>query len=90
VILSGRRINDSVGVRIAHECLRHLLRNGHHARLVTVLGLSFKENVPDVRDSKVFDIIRELRSFGLQVQVHDPIANPEQGQARSLEGACRR
>jgi UDP-N-acetyl-D-galactosamine dehydrogenase len=75
VILSGRRINNGVGERIARECLRSLLRSGVSPQRVTVLGLAFKENVPDVRNSKVADIISELRSFGLEVQVHDPLAN---------------
>jgi UDP-N-acetyl-D-glucosamine/UDP-N-acetyl-D-galactosamine dehydrogenase len=63
VILAGRRINDSIGVRVARECLRRLLKRGTQAPRVTVLGLTFKENVVDVRNSQVFDIIRELQSF---------------------------
>lgn len=78
VILSGRHINNSVGERIAHECVRHLLRRGERPDVVTILGLSFKENVPDIRNSKVFDIVSELRSFGVRVQVHDPIASAEE------------
>ncbi len=77
VILSGRHINDSVGERIAHECVRNLLRRGERPDVVTILGLTFKENVPDIRNSKVFDIVRELSSFGVAVQVHDPIASAE-------------
>jgi UDP-N-acetyl-D-galactosamine dehydrogenase len=76
VILAGRRINDSMGVHVARECVRELLKAGNPAQLVTVLGLTFKENVVDVRNSQVFEIIRELRSFGIEVQVHDPIADP--------------
>ena len=75
VILAGRRINDSIGVRVARECLRRLLRAGTPSPRVTVLGLTFKENVVDVRNSQVFDIIREFESFGVSVQVHDPIAD---------------
>jgi UDP-N-acetyl-D-galactosamine dehydrogenase len=75
VILAGRRINDGVGQRVARECLYRLMRNGSAGRLVTVLGLTFKENVPDVRNSKVIDIVAELRSFGVGVQVHDPLAD---------------
>jgi UDP-N-acetyl-D-galactosamine dehydrogenase len=78
VILAGRRINDGVGLRVARECLRALLRNGSNARLVTVLGLTFKENVPDIRNSKSIDIVRELESFGVKVQVHDPLALHEE------------
>ncbi len=77
VILAGRRINDSMGIRVARECVRRLLKAGSAARLVTVLGLTFKENVVDIRNSQVFEIIRELQSFGIDVQVHDPIANPQ-------------
>jgi UDP-N-acetyl-D-galactosamine dehydrogenase len=75
VILAGRRINDSTGVRVARECMRRLLKAGTPALRVTVLGLTFKENVVDVRNSQVFDIIREFQSFGVTVQVHDPLAD---------------
>jgi UDP-N-acetyl-D-galactosamine dehydrogenase len=78
VILAGRRINDGMGQRVARECVRGLLRRksqGARAGVVTVLGLTFKEDVPDTRNSRVIDIIRELESFGLSVQVHDPMAN---------------
>ena len=79
VILAGRRINDSIGVRVARECLRRLLKAGASAPRVTVLGLTFKENVVDVRNSQVFDIIREFQSFGVTVQVHDPLADDAAG-----------
>lgn len=78
VILAGRRINDGVGAQVARECLRLLLHNGARPERVTVLGLTFKENVPDIRNSKVVDIVRELGSFGIPVQVHDPLASPEE------------
>jgi UDP-N-acetyl-D-glucosamine/UDP-N-acetyl-D-galactosamine dehydrogenase len=77
VILAGRRINDGMGQRVAKECIRGLLRRKGTAGVVTILGLTFKEDVPDTRNSRVVDIVRELESFGLQVQVHDPLANPE-------------
>jgi UDP-N-acetyl-D-glucosamine/UDP-N-acetyl-D-galactosamine dehydrogenase len=76
VILAGRRINDGVGRRVARECVRLLLRAGARDATVTVLGLTFKENVPDIRNSKVADIVDELKSFGIKVQVHDPMALP--------------
>ena len=78
VILAGRRINDGVGQRVARECVRRLLqrKNGGAGGTVTVLGMTFKEDVPDTRNSKVGDIVAELQSFGLAVQVHDPMANP--------------
>jgi len=78
IILAGRRINDGVGQWIAHETLRSLtLRNCTNA-VVTVLGMTFKEDVPDIRNSKVIDIVRELERFGIRAQVHDPLALPEE------------
>jgi UDP-N-acetyl-D-glucosamine/UDP-N-acetyl-D-galactosamine dehydrogenase len=76
VILAGRRINDGMGQRVARECIRGLLRRKGGGGVVTILGLTFKEDVPDTRNSRVVDIIRELESFGIDVQVHDPLANP--------------
>jgi UDP-N-acetyl-D-glucosamine/UDP-N-acetyl-D-galactosamine dehydrogenase len=78
VILAGRKINDSVGQRIARECIRRLLRRKNGAAAVTILGMTFKENVPDTRNSKVADIIDELRSYGLAVQVCDPLADRQE------------
>lgn len=75
VILAGRRINDDMGARIARECVRRLLKRGSRGGVVTVLGVTFKENVPDLRNSKVVDIVRELESFGIKVQVSDPWAD---------------
>jgi UDP-N-acetyl-D-galactosamine dehydrogenase len=75
IILAGRRINDGMGQRIARECVRGLLRRKTQSGVVTVLGLTFKEDVPDTRNSRVIDIVHELQSFGLTVQVHDPLAN---------------
>jgi UDP-N-acetyl-D-galactosamine dehydrogenase len=77
VILAGRRINDGVGARVARECIRYMMRNSSTCKVVTVLGLTFKENVPDIRNSKVANIIHELRAFGAEVQVHDALASPE-------------
>jgi UDP-N-acetyl-D-galactosamine dehydrogenase len=78
VILAGRRINDSVARRVALECVRGLYRHQRSAATVTVLGMTFKENVPDTRNSKVADIVRELEASGVEVQVHDPLALPEE------------
>jgi UDP-N-acetyl-D-galactosamine dehydrogenase len=80
VILAGRRINDTMGQHVARECIRGLLRRKGSAGVVTILGLTFKEDVPDIRNSKVVDIVRELQSFGLTVQVHDPLADAEETQ----------
>jgi UDP-N-acetyl-D-galactosamine dehydrogenase len=75
VILAGRRINDEMGRRIARECIRGLLRRKGQSGTVTILGMTFKENVPDIRNSRVIDIVQELRSFGITVQIADPLAD---------------
>ncbi|WP_315729584.1 MULTISPECIES: nucleotide sugar dehydrogenase [unclassified Bradyrhizobium] len=75
VILAGRRINDEMGRRIARECIRGLLRRKGQSGTVTILGMTFKENVPDIRNSRVIDIVRELQSFGVDVQIADPLAD---------------
>ena len=80
IILAGRRINDSVGQRVARECVRGLTSRNCTNPLVTVLGMTFKENVPDIRNSKVIDIVHELRRFGIRTQVHDPLALAEEAE----------
>ena len=80
VILAGRHINDGVGRRVARECIRMLMRRGSAAPTVTVLGLTFKEDLPDIRNSRVVDIVRELASFGIVAQVHDPLALAEEAE----------
>ena len=77
VILAGRRTNDAMGQYIARETVKHILRRtaDRSGLRVTVLGLTFKENVPDVRNTKVIDIVREIESFGIPVSVHDPVAD---------------
>jgi UDP-N-acetyl-D-galactosamine dehydrogenase len=74
IILAGRRINDGMGQRVAQECVRSLMLRNVSNATATVLGVTFKENVPDIRNSKVIDIVRELERFGIRVQVHDPLA----------------
>jgi UDP-N-acetyl-D-glucosamine/UDP-N-acetyl-D-galactosamine dehydrogenase len=78
VILAGRRINDSMGAYVAEKTIKLMLQSGHEVRgaKVAVLGLTFKEDCPDLRNSKVPDVIRELQSFGVNVLVHDPLAEP--------------
>jgi UDP-N-acetyl-D-galactosamine dehydrogenase len=76
VILAGRRINDEMGQQIARECIRGLLRQKGRSGVVTILGMTFKENVPDIRNSRVIDVVRELQSFGVKVQIADPLADP--------------
>jgi UDP-N-acetyl-D-galactosamine dehydrogenase len=78
IILAGRRINDGMAERVARQCIRALLKRGTDDPRVTILGLTFKENVPDIRNSKVIDIVRELARAGIEVQVHDPLALTEE------------
>jgi UDP-N-acetyl-D-galactosamine dehydrogenase len=82
VILAGRRINDHMGKYIAEQTVKHMIASGSHIKgaKVNVLGLTFKENVPDLRNTRVTDIIDELRSYGVEVFVHDPVALPEEAQ----------
>ena len=83
VILAGRKTNDNMGKFVAEQTVKRLLRNGHAVRAarVTVLGLTFKENCPDLRNSRVVDIIAELQDYCCEVQVHDPLADPAEARA---------
>jgi len=76
VILAGRRINDGMGKFVAEQTVKLLVRNGWQVKdaPVIVLGLTFKEDCPDLRNSRVIDVIRELQSYGADVVVHDPVA----------------
>lgn len=80
VILAGRRINDSMGKFIAQRAVKEIIHAGHPVlgATVTVLGLTFKEDCPDLRNSKVIDIITELQDYGVNVQVTDPLADPHE------------
>jgi UDP-N-acetyl-D-glucosamine/UDP-N-acetyl-D-galactosamine dehydrogenase len=80
VILAGRRINDTMGKYVAEQTIKRMIDCGSAIKgaRVNVLGLTFKENCADLRNSKVVDIIRELQSYGVQVAVHDPQADPEE------------
>jgi UDP-N-acetyl-D-galactosamine dehydrogenase len=80
VIVAGRRINDGMGAYIAQQTVKHLIRAGVSVKgaRVNVLGLTFKEDCPDLRNSRVVDIISELRDYGCEVTVHDPLADPEE------------
>jgi UDP-N-acetyl-D-galactosamine dehydrogenase len=75
VILAGRSINDGMGAWVADQL--HARRQGR-AGSALVMGLTFKENVPDLRNSKVIDVIRRLQALGHEVQVHDPLADPDE------------
>jgi UDP-N-acetyl-D-galactosamine dehydrogenase len=78
VILAGRSINDGMGSYLAGQVIKRLIQAGDCVKgsTVTVLGLTFKENVPDLRNTKVIDIVTELTDFGVRVQVSDPLADP--------------
>lgn len=80
VILAGRRINDGMGKYIAEQTVKKMISVGGQIRgaKVIVLGITFKENVPDLRNSKVVDLIRELESYGVEIYVHDPVADPDE------------
>src|SRR3954462_5314947 len=79
VILAGRRINDSMGSHIARKTVQQMIHAGRNIKgaRVNVLGLTFKEDCPDIRNSKVVDIIRELHEFGVETYVHDPMASAD-------------
>lgn len=79
VILSGRKVNDNMGMFVANKVIKLLIKKGHKidgARAL-ILGITFKENCPDIRNSRVIDIYRELAEFGLKVDIYDPHALPE-------------
>ena len=82
VILAGRRINDGMGKFIAEQTIKHMIAGGSYVKgaKVIVMGLTFKENCGDLRNSKVIDIIQELRSYGVDVYVTDPQAEAEEAQ----------
>lgn len=79
VILSGRKVNDNMGMFVANKVIKMLIKKGHkiNGACALILGITFKENCPDIRNSRVIDIYRELAEFGLQVDVYDPHAIPE-------------
>jgi UDP-N-acetyl-D-galactosamine dehydrogenase len=80
VILAGRRINDGMGQYVASELVKELIQRRINIKgsTVTVLGLTFKENVPDLRNTRVVDIVHELMEYGVNVQVHDPTVEPKE------------
>ncbi len=83
VILAGRKTNDNMGKFVAEQTVKHLVRSGHRVAgaRVAVLGLTFKENCPDLRNSKVIDVIDELREYCCDVRVHDPMADADEARA---------
>ena len=86
IILSGRRINDSMGKYVAENCIKTLIKVDKHVKnaRVAILGFTFKENCPDTRNSKVFDIVKELREYGIEPVIADPIADA--AEAKRLYG----
>ena len=80
VILAGRRINDSMGKYVAEQTIKQIIQAGHsvNGSHVIVLGMTFKEDCPDSRNTRVIDVINELNSYGVQVLVHDPVADVEE------------
>lgn len=78
VILAGRRINDGMAAFVAQQTVKQMIDSGSSIKgaKVVVLGLTFKENCPDIRNSKVADLVRELQDYGCDILVHDPIADP--------------
>ena len=81
VILAGRRTNDGMGLHIARETVKRLLAAAPAGRRVAVLGFTFKEDVPDVRNSRVIDLVREIEAFGFSVAVHDPLSDTAEVEA---------
>ncbi|OAH54840.1 UDP-N-acetyl-D-galactosamine dehydrogenase [Domibacillus aminovorans] len=79
IILSGRKINDDMGIYVAQNIIKNLIKAEQPIKgaKVAILGITFKENCSDVRNTKVVDIIRELEEFGVEVLVHDPVADKE-------------
>lgn len=86
VILAGRRINDDMGKYVAENAIKKLISSGKHVKdaRVALLGFTFKENCPDTRNSKVFDIVKELREYGINPIVYDPVADA--AEAKKLYG----
>ena len=80
VILAGRRINDNMGIHVANKVVKLMIHKGHTIKgsKVLVLGITFKENCPDIRNSRVIDVIRELQEFGCNVDVYDPWADTKE------------
>jgi UDP-N-acetyl-D-galactosamine dehydrogenase len=82
VILAGRRINDGMAKFVAEKTVKSMISSGFHVKgsKVNVIGLTFKENCPDLRNSKVADIVHELESYGCDVHVYDPVAEADEAQ----------
>jgi UDP-N-acetyl-D-galactosamine dehydrogenase len=90
VILAGRKTNDNMGKFVAEQTVKRMVEQGHKVSgaRVAVLGLTFKENCPDLRNSKVVDIISELDEYCCEILVHDPLASDEEARAEYGIGLC--
>jgi UDP-N-acetyl-D-galactosamine dehydrogenase len=77
IILAGRRLNDNMGIYVANQLIKLMIKKGHtiNQSSVLVLGVTFKENCPDIRNSRVIDVIEELQEFGCNIDVYDPWAD---------------
>ena len=80
IILAGRRLNDNMGIYVANQVIKLMIKKGHkiEGSKVLVLGITFKENCPDIRNSRVIDVIQELQEFGCKIDVYDPWADKEE------------
>ncbi|NPA51118.1 MAG: Vi polysaccharide biosynthesis UDP-N-acetylglucosamine C-6 dehydrogenase TviB [Epsilonproteobacteria bacterium] len=80
IILAGRRLNDNMGIFVANKVIKLMIQKGHTIKgsRVLVLGITFKENTPDIRNSRVIDVIRELKEFGINVDIYDPWADSKE------------
>lgn len=80
IILAGRRLNDNMGIYVANQVIKLMIKKGQkiEGAKVLVLGITFKENCPDIRNSRVIDVIQELQEFGTEVEVYDPWADAEE------------
>ena len=80
IILAGRRLNDNMGIYVANQVIKLMIKKGHkiEGSRVLVLGITFKENCPDIRNSRVIDVIEELKEFGCNIDVYDPWADKDE------------
>lgn len=80
IILAGRRLNDNMGKYVASEVVKLMIARDHKIKgaKVLILGITFKENCPDIRNTRVVDIVHELQQYGTEVDIYDPWANPEE------------
>jgi len=80
IILAGRRLNDNMGKYVASEVVKLMIAKDHKIKgaKVLILGITFKENCPDIRNTRVVDILNELQQYGVEVAIYDPWANPKE------------